>query len=69
MHQGRHFGPGYGPEGRGRGRHFRRPFPNREELVERLESLQRDLEQELANIDDVLRHLRGDAQQAQHSEG
>jgi hypothetical protein len=69
MHHGRHFGPGHGPEGRGRGRHFRRPFPNREELVERLESFQRDLEQELANLDDVLRHLRGDAQPAQQSEG
>jgi hypothetical protein len=38
-----------------------RPFPNREELIERLESYQRDLEQELANLDDVLRHLRGPA--------
>jgi len=38
--------------------HFRRPFPNRQELVERLESYQRDLEQELADIDDLLRHLR-----------
>jgi hypothetical protein len=35
-----------------------RPFPSREELVERLESYQRDLEQELANLADVLRHLR-----------
>lgn len=58
MHHGRHFGPGHGP-GRGGGRHFRRPFPNREELVERLESFQRDLEQEVANLEDVLRHLRG----------
>ncbi len=61
MHHGRHFGPGHGP-GRGGERHFRRPFPNREELIERLESFQRDLEQELANLDDVLRHLRGDSQ-------
>jgi hypothetical protein len=38
--------------------HFRRPFPNRQELVERLEAYQRDLEQELADIDDLLRHLR-----------
>ncbi len=43
----------------GRGRlHFRRPFPNRQELLERLESYQRDLEQELADIDDLIRHLR-----------
>jgi hypothetical protein len=41
--------------------HFRRPFPNRQELVERLESYQRDLEQELADIDDLLRHLRDEA--------
>ena len=38
--------------------HFRRPFPNRQELLQRLESYQRDLEQELADIDDLLRHLR-----------
>jgi hypothetical protein len=45
----------------GRGRlHFRRPFPNRQELLERLESYQRDLEQELADIDDLIRHLRDD---------
>jgi hypothetical protein len=37
---------------------FRRPFPNREELLERLESYQRDLEQELADIADVIAHLR-----------
>ena len=67
MHHGRHYGPGHGgPEGR---RFFRRPFPSREELIERLESFQRDLEQELANIDDVLRHLRGSEQAPQHSEG
>jgi hypothetical protein len=52
MHHGHH-GP---PWGRRRG--FMRPFPNREELIDRLESYQRDLEQELANLDDVLRHLR-----------
>jgi hypothetical protein len=43
----------------GRGRlHFRRPFPNRQELLERLESYQRDLEQELADIADLIAHLR-----------
>jgi hypothetical protein len=51
----------FGPPGFGRRRHFMRPFPSREELIERLESYQRDLEQELANLDDVLRHLRGSA--------
>jgi len=40
---------------------FRGGFPNRQELLERLESYQRDLEQELANLDDVIRHLRGPA--------
>ena len=45
--------------------HFRRPFPNREELVERLESYQRDLEQELADIGDLLRHLRDTPTEAQ----
>ena len=42
----------------GRGLHFRRPFPNRTELLERLEAYQRDLEQELADLDDLIRHLR-----------
>jgi hypothetical protein len=57
MHHGRHrHGPGR--------LHFRRPFPNRLELLARLESYQRDLEQELADIDDVIRHLRDDADPA-----
>ena len=38
--------------------HFRRPFPNRLELLARLESYQRDLEQELADIADLIAHLR-----------
>jgi hypothetical protein len=44
---------------------FRRPFPNRQELLERLEQHQRDLEQELADVADVIAHLRdpGDPQQ------
>ena len=51
--------------GHGRGRvFFRGPFPNRQELIERLESYQRDLEQELADVADVIAHLRdpGDVQ-------
>jgi len=45
--------------GHGPGRiHFRGPFPNRQDLLERLESYQRDLEQELADIADVITHLR-----------
>jgi hypothetical protein len=37
---------------------FRGPFPSRPELIERLESFQRDLEQQLADVADVLAHLR-----------
>ena len=37
---------------------FRGPFPNRQELLARLESYQRDLEQELADIADVIAQLR-----------
>jgi hypothetical protein len=56
MHHGHHAGHG---RGFGRGRvFFRGPFPNRHELLERLESYQRDLEQELADIADVIAHLR-----------
>jgi hypothetical protein len=55
MHRHMH---GHGP-GRGRARlFFRGPFPNRQELLERLESYQRDLEQELADVADVIDHLR-----------
>ncbi len=44
----------------GHGRlHFRRPFPNRRELLERLEAYQRDLEQEVADVADLVKHLRG----------
>ena len=54
----------------GRGRiHFRGPFPNRQELLARLESYQRDLEQELADIADVITHLRDrdEGPQGQHA--
>ena len=54
--------------GHGHGRiHFRGPFPNRQELLERLENHRRDLEQELADVSDVIEHLRdrGDAQPQQ----
>jgi len=48
---------------------FRGGFPNRHELIERLENHQRDLEQQLADIADVLTHLRdrGDESQPQQS--
>ncbi len=47
-----------GHQRHGRGLRFRRPFPNRTELLARLEAYQRDLEQELADLDDLIRHLR-----------
>jgi hypothetical protein len=37
---------------------FRGGFPSRHELLERLENHQRDLEQQLADIADVIAHLR-----------
>jgi hypothetical protein len=37
---------------------FRGGFPARPELIERLESFQRDLEQQLADVTDVIAHLR-----------
>jgi hypothetical protein len=40
---------------------FRGGFPNRQELIERLESYQRDLEQQLADVADVIAHLRDPA--------
>ena len=51
-----------------RGRiHFRGPFPNRQDLLERLENYRRDLEQELADVSDVIEHLR-DKEAAQTSQ-
>jgi hypothetical protein len=39
----------------------RRRFPSREEWLRRLEEHQRDLEQEVADVADVIRHLKSDA--------
>jgi len=47
------------------GRYGFRRFGNREEWLERLERYQRDLEQELADIGDLLRHLRDTPTEAQ----
>ena len=52
MHH-RHYGRGRGPR-----MFFRGGFPSRHELLERLESYQRDLEQQLADVADVIAHLR-----------
>ena len=54
-----HHGRGHGPRGL-----FRGGFPSRPELIERLENHQRDLEQQLADLADVLTHLR-DRQESQ----
>ena len=54
MHGHRH-----GRRGEGYGRlRFHRPFPNRQELLERLEAYQRDLEQEVADVADLIRRLK-----------
>ena len=60
MHHHRHHGRGRGPR-----MFFRGGFPSRPELIERLENFQRDLEQQLADVTDVIAHLRDpdDAQQ------
>lgn len=44
---------------------FQRPFPNRQELLERLEAYQRDLEQEVADVADLIEHLRDKSPQPQ----
>jgi hypothetical protein len=44
---------------------FHRPFPNRQELLARLESYQRDLEQEIADVADLIKHLRGNGEPQQ----
>ena len=44
------------------GRHGFRRFGNREEWLERLEQYQRDLEQELADVSDLIKRIQtGDA--------
>ena len=45
-----------GPRGCVPRRH--RPFPSREELLRRLEEYQRDLEQEVADVADLIRRLK-----------
>ena len=48
----------------GHGRRGRR-FPDREEWIRQLEERQRDLEQEIADLADVIKHLKdGEAQPA-----
>ena len=49
-HHGRHWGRGVGPLGA--------RWYERENVLERLESYQRDLEQELADVSDLIQRLR-----------
>jgi hypothetical protein len=65
MRHGRrgHFGQrGYRGHGPGFGRRFGR-F-DRETMLERLEQYQRDLEQELADVSDLIKRLQDEPQQA-----
>ena len=41
-----------------RGCHHGRRFPDAETLLRRLEEYQRDLEQEIADVADVIKHLK-----------
>ena len=52
---GRGCGPGLGS----------RRYPNREEWLRALEEYQRDLEQEVADIDDLIRRLREERKEGQ----
>lgn len=54
MHHRHHHGWG----GRGSRLSFGGGIPSRHKLLERLESYQRDLEQQLADLADVIAHLR-----------
>ena len=63
-HHNHHHGRGRGPRGL-----FRGGFPSRPELIERLENHQRDLEQQLADIADVLTHLRDRGSETQPQQG
>ncbi len=54
-HYGRGCGPGFGP----------RRYPNREEWLRALEEYQKDLEQEVADIADLIRRLREERKEGQ----
>ena len=61
-HGHRHFGPPRGFGGPGFGWRFGR-F-NRETMLERLEEYHRDLEQELADVSDLIKRLQAAPEQA-----
>jgi hypothetical protein len=52
MHGRKHYGGRRGPRFRGR------RYPNREEWLQTLEEYQRDLEQEVADVADLIRRLK-----------
>jgi hypothetical protein len=54
-HYGRGCGPDFGP----------RRYPNREEWLRSLEEYQKDLEQEVADIADLIRRLREERKEEQ----
>ena len=60
MHGHRHRRHSGGPFG------MRRRFPNREQLLESLEEHQRDLEQEIADVADLIRRLRDPQSPPEH---
>jgi hypothetical protein len=62
-HGRRHFGPPRGFRGPGFGRSFGR-F-DRDSMLERLEEYQRDLEQELADVSDLIKRLQDAPRQPQ----
>ena len=51
--------------GRGCGPGFGRRYPNREEWLRALEEYQKDLEQEVADIADLIRRLREERKEGQ----
>jgi cell division septum initiation protein DivIVA len=60
MHRRRHRHRGFGrPHGLGRG------WYDREKVLERLEDYQRDLEQELADVSDLIKRLKAGEQEAE----
>ncbi len=60
MHHGRHWG-------RRRGRLGARWY-ERERVLERLEEYRRDLEQELADVSDLIARLREEPEQGEHGQ-
>ncbi len=57
--------------GRGRRGHrsLRARYPNRDELLGKLEEHQKDLEQEVADIADLIRRLRDESREAAETAG